>query len=312
MDHQLEENIDKIIEEEDISALELILPKLNREDTNRWFVLSSAWSKSKVCKYFLDNGWSAEEEDLIGGTAAIKTITENGTSLLKLFLENGVNPNSLGSGDSMLGWACRQDNAEAVKLLLEFGADQNIKHFRDIQPPLFYAVHAYLKDTENAKRIVSLLLEYKPDFKWKKNKLAVTRACELGNYELAKDIIEGGKLKLKSSKQFSTDYCSTTPLQYVASTDNTEFAQYLIDKGAQVIDDDYRSSLKAPIAAGQVAMFDLLVKNGAIPEKSDDRYKYHKDELEYFLKMRKQHDYDINDTIVDKIKEKFGIEYSQL
>ncbi len=125
--------------------------------------LARSWGDREVIRWLKEAG----AEEIITEGRFLALVDSNDLETVKLFLEQGVNPNSLpehvGRGATALVKAVRTNNYALVKLLLDFGADPNGKNEYG-STALMEA--AYRRYTD----LAGLLLEYGADVKAKNSR----------------------------------------------------------------------------------------------------------------------------------------------
>ena len=188
--------------------------------------------------------------------------------IVKLLLSKGcsVNPEigrdaGFATVSSPLVRAVYSNNEHVVKFLLENGADQNLRLHTNTHSPLYDAV-----DNSN-EEIIDLLLEYKPDFKWLKNKHAISLAARQGKVTILEKMLKSSKIRMKSVKSFNSRGFHS-PLDEAVLNNNFECVKVLIKYGAnpnaataRVLSWD-SSPICFAILKGNVEILDYLIKNG--------------------------------------------------
>jgi len=186
---------------------------------------------------------------------------EHNLKFIKLLIEKGADVNVKDKdGKTPLFYACKNKNGfEIAKLLIEKGADINIKGGYDEETLIKYAL-----ENENGSKIVKLLIEKGADvnvkYDYDKKTLLHTACKNKNGFENVKYLIEKGadvNVKDKDGK---------TSLFYACKNKNGfEIAKYLIQKGADVNvkDKDNNTLLMYASYYADVNFVKLLVSKGA-------------------------------------------------
>jgi ankyrin repeat protein len=188
--------------------------------------------------------------------------------ILRILLDHGapINPvKNLRSGYfspySPLLRAIDHNNFETTKFLLENGADQNFRIHPSTDAPLHNAVE------KNNEQIVSLLLEYKPDFKWLKTKQAISLAAKNGNLAILERLLIASKINQKSVKGFYSAHGLRSPLEEAVLANNLGSVKMLMKYGANphasTSGMTWESSpIAFAIRKGYVEILNYLLENG--------------------------------------------------
>lgn len=158
------------------------------------------------------------------------------------------------SGDSkqtLLVYACVVGNLNAIKVLLDFGADKNIQDETGNTPLIEACLHGH-------SQVVSMLIEVGANVNLKNDdgETALTSAIVCSHAGIARLLIENG----------SNVNCKTnigeTPLTLAVQDSLTNVARYLIENGA---DTNYTvgttSVLKLAIKSGSIRIIRLIVSS---------------------------------------------------
>lgn len=184
--------------------------------------------------------------------------------ILKRELDNGaqIDLSEPKSTLTALHFAAQEGHLDAVRLLLERGANINSKNFRSSTPLMLASRAGHLE-------IVRLLVEKGADLEIVdgRDETALFLAAESGHVEVVKLLVaHGAKLNVRNiSKQ--------TPLFQAVFGDHDEVATVLIEAGADVKLKDYSGESALHWAAGREApeLVKLLLRHGANPRaKADD------------------------------------------
>ena len=115
-------------------------------------------------------------------------------------------------------------------------------------------------------QLIKLILETNValfKFRDKKNKTAMTYACELGDIESIKAFLDFSKGKIKVDTSQGEE--QMTPLMYAASQGNYELAEFLLDREAKVLSKDKfeRTALIMAVRNGHTRLASLLLQHGS-------------------------------------------------
>ena len=138
-------------------------------------------------KLLVKFGCDVNEVDIYGRTPAYWAIQENNLECLKILYENGANFEIRSYKNStLLSYAVGEGNIEIVKYLLEVGLKKYIND--NIQPPLLLAVHWLHMD------VIKLLIENGADLNIKDElgNTPLIDSIENGNYEITSLLLQYG------------------------------------------------------------------------------------------------------------------------
>lgn len=127
-------------------------------------------------------------------------------------------------GETALTEASRHGDTEVVKLLLQAGADLELKTTNGGWTALLLAVSNNRADTVRTLISAGAKLQATDD----RNHDALTEAVYQGHWDVARMLIEHG------AQVNTADHRGNTPLHCSGHRGNPEFTQFLIDKGARV------------------------------------------------------------------------------
>lgn len=124
-------------------------------------------------------------------------------------------------------------------------------------------------------QLIKLILETNValfKFRDKKNKTAMTYACELGDIESIKAFLDfsSGKIKVNTGQGVER----MTPLMYAASQGNYELAEFLLERKARVLSKDKfkRTALIMAVRNGHTRLASLLLQHGSEWNHADSSY----------------------------------------
>jgi ankyrin repeat protein len=190
---------------------------------------------------FLDLGLDPNMKDDNGTSLLAHAIAINDRKSFRLLLSYGADVNE---GD-LLHLAVKNRNIEMIQILLENKIDVNKKNSKGVSP-IFTAAE------DNQVEIVRWLLNYgaDPDIE------ATHHVCRQGNLEIAKILIEQGKVNLEAEDRFQM-----TPLHWAALSTNVDLIKYLIKN---------KASLHHKNVLGRSIVDDLVIN----PETADVLFEY--------------------------------------
>jgi len=191
--------------------------------------------------------------DAING-CAISTDREF-LSILSLLIERGAELSNVSIySKSAVSFAAQRGRYDAVKLLLEAGADAS-----DQWAGLMQAIAC--EDVENVK----VLLAQNPDLSardcWSRTPWLLS--LEVGKLETAKLLLSAG------ADRSDRGHCGQTPLMYPIENDKTEVLEWLIEQGFDIeaTDDFNTTPLILAAECGATDCVRILLENGANPSR---------------------------------------------
>jgi outer membrane protein assembly factor BamB len=117
----------------------IVLPlSMNAQDQSEKFYNAAKANDLKTLKELIDKGIDVNVKNHYGVTALTFAIDKNNVNAVKFLLENGADPNLKDSfyGETPFGWAFYRKNATIIKSMIEHGAD--IKN-QDVVLNAFYS-----------------------------------------------------------------------------------------------------------------------------------------------------------------------------
>jgi ankyrin repeat protein len=246
-------------------------------------VIAALNGKFDVCKFLVESG-ATIDLSCAGGATALYCATQNGhyetlsyliskganihspyqqwtplgitiekkrPKCCKILLDAGAKVNDVAiAGKTGLYFACEKGSYEIVQLLLEYGADQTIRH--NGKTPLYIAA-------ENGfDKVVELLCE-DPKVEIDKcyqDRTALYIACQNNRINVANVL-----LKYKANVNHKMT-CGFTPLFTACMNDNPDMVQLLCDYGAEIdnIKDDNGIKLYDTAKDGCKRLLDMYIK----------------------------------------------------
>ena len=234
-----------------------------------------------IVENIIEKGTDVNAKDTRNRTALHYAAREGHKDIVELLIANGTNVNAKGNrGRTPLFYAFRYGRKDTIKVLVTKGADVNFVSEGDY-PPLHYAV--WDDDVESAKLLVNHGAKF--DTKDQDGFTAFRYAAEQGNRELVEFFVSkdadvstfhgaacvGDLDRVKSFVEQGADVDAKdefnwTPLFWAVSTGQTDVAEFLISRGADVqakTSDDGSTAIHqaAQIRAWKLA--ELLISKGA-------------------------------------------------
>ena len=184
----------------------------------------------------------------------------NNLDIMRLLLERGANPNVLNSDVTLPFYiASENNNLEAMRLLIEHGAKANIPKY--LFTPLYHATKhnnleamrlliqhganvnrssmfppIYAASENNNLEAMRLLIEHGANVNMSKNGFtSLNNVTKHNNLEAMRLLIEHG------ADLNAPDMHNRTPLMTAAINNNIDALLYLIDAGAKITDDAWRT-----------------------------------------------------------------------
>lgn len=259
-------DIEKAIQENNLDFIQSV--KSERIMESRLFGDAIEKGNLEMVKLFIEHGVSIADPSTWTSLFPIENAAAGGhLEIVKLLVSKGckVNPEigrhaGFATPNSALARAVYANHEKVVEFLLVNGADQNLKLYPDNNSPLYDAVQ------NSYGKIIDLLLEYKPDFKWKKNKAAISLAAKQGNYDILEKLLIASKVKMKSVKSFySPRGAFHSPLEDAVLHNNFECVKLLIEYGANpnaAVNDLGFTPINIAIHNGNIEILNYLLDNG--------------------------------------------------
>jgi ankyrin repeat protein len=228
--------------------------------------------KTDAVDFLLKNGADVEARDQQGCTALFRT---DNIQIMSLLLSKGANIEDECNGNTPLSWAVESDDAEAVKFLLDHGANPNVKvgGFTLLSTAKAVADPSQgysAKKRAAAVEIIRLLMDSpRLPAPPPSSEAAQTnyRRCNTNATGLnAKLFLASNTAEMQSLLNAGADinFCDFergTLLEEYSYFRNVPVVEFLLDKGASVNDDDHGST--PLMAAGDAATAQALLAGGA-------------------------------------------------
>ena len=209
-------------------------------------------------------GADVNSHDTFGQTPLWWAVKSGHIDITNLLLENGADPKLISTRFSLIeaaGWG----NKNTVKLLLEKGADINIRHSYSAVTALACACSKAHYD------VVELLLKRgaRHDIEDIEGRTPISRAAEKGHLDMVRLLLtEGGEPETRSSDR-------RTPLSWAAGNQHEAVVKLLLAKGAdkEHKDSNYgRTPLSWSVTSKRGKVAKLLLEAGANPNIADKYY----------------------------------------
>ncbi|MEI0525256.1 ankyrin repeat domain-containing protein [Brachyspira murdochii] len=236
----------------------------------------------KKVKSYLEQGANCNALDSYNRTALINASVCGYDDIAKLLIEEGTDVNIQDkAGATALMYTARDTNYEMVEFLLKNGANVNI---RDIsgETALYYTIEhnsfGQENETENAIKILNLLIEYGADVNTKDDDGAslldvsyrISESFDK-NKEMFKILVENGFDLESRIKADSSDY-DYTPLMIAVYKEDYYMVKYLLDKGANpnTANNENKTALMIANDDGNYDISKLLIQQGANINTQDE------------------------------------------
>jgi ankyrin repeat protein len=167
-------------------------------------------------------------------------------------LAGGADPNAVSHSSTPLKWAINFKSKEMILLLIERGADVRASNSHES-----YFEIARQRDPA----LGAWLLAQTPD-------ATVLDAAEAGTLEDVRKLVDAGG----DANMVSTDNRRRSPLHAAVQRDDLETAEFLLDRGADLVGrgSGYPMLFVAAAHTYSAKMTDLLLRRGADPNATDD------------------------------------------
>ncbi len=161
-------------------------------------------------------------------TPLFVAIENDNNEFAKLLIENGADINVKNNYNiTPLHLAIRNNNNELIKLLIEKGADINIKILD--YSPFYYAC------LNNNFEMTKLFIENSADINVKRDGFFLLHfACSYNNFEMTKLLIENGANVNVNVGKDSHNFPLCTPLHFACLNNNFEITKLLFENGADL------------------------------------------------------------------------------
>ena len=236
----------------------------------------------KKVKSYLEQGANCNALDSYDRTALINASVSGYNDIAKLLIEEGTDVNIRDkAGATALMYTARDTNYEMVEFLLKNGADVNIRDTEG-DTALYYSIEHNSRgqenETENAIKILNLLIKYCADVNTKNDKgtslLDVSYRISESfdkNKEMFKILVENG-FDLESRIKADRSGYDYTPLMIAVYKKDYDMVKYLLDKGANpnTANNENKTALMIAIANNNFDISKLLIQQGANINTKDE------------------------------------------
>ena len=212
---------------------------------------------------------TARVQDELPEDKLFEAVKTGRSSEIEKLLQSNVNVNARDrNNQTPLHRAAQNGNLQAVKLLVQYGADVNASDL--IRTPLHYAIMG--KHAEMVSFLVDHGVDVNAPFCTVRPYSPWNVAIRWGNPEILRTIVRAGA-DIKRQ-----DVHGGWPLHLAVSTGNIEFVKVFLEEGADTspLSFSNRTPLDDAIGQGNKEIQELLVRYGAL--RSEDVLKDQKDE----------------------------------
>jgi ankyrin repeat protein len=173
------------------------------------------------------------QDKLLDATPLCIAVSNGNVELVKLLVDNGadINIRSSFDGHTPLYWLPKKNPKEIIDLLIEEGADVDVKDYLGGKTPLFYALFHSIFSDKDYKKIAQALIDNGADINAEDiNGNTILHACA-GD----KDSMDSIDFLLKNGANVnSKNYSGETPLHGALCSGGKEIARMLLDSGADI------------------------------------------------------------------------------
>jgi len=223
----------------------------------------------RVCSQALENAVKNEIEAMArlllrmgaSGSVLIDAAGAGIESMVKVFLDFGVNINIKSKDTTALMEAAKNGHERVVQMLINNGADVNVKGGCFNNTTLMEVIDTYKLDNDKRERIIKLLIRLGADVnaKDKKDRTALMKAVDIKSERIVRLLINNG------ANVNAKNEVGGTALMDTAIKGHEKIMQLLINNGADVDAQDKGggTAIVKAAAYGHEKIVQLLINNGA-------------------------------------------------
>ena len=226
-------------------------------------IMASRRGHTEVVRLLLENGANVHATCSGDGDNSLLSSTGRSLYVMRLLIKHGANVNyaRAGDGSTALSLACKYDEPDEVKLLIEANADVNIARINGLSPLMIASSHSCID-------VVNLLLENGADVtavQQDTGETALTLACAKRRREIVYKLIAcGADVNATRARD------DLSALMIACLHNDEEMVQKLIDAEAN-INACNASGITAYELTESVKIREILLAAGATPATMDPR-----------------------------------------
>ena len=197
----------------------------SNEDDNAPIIAAAQKGHIELVQYLIDEGADVNRRNSIGESALYVAGIAGHKDIVRLLLNNGADPNVMTMTGPLLYQLAFQNNIELTEILLEQGANVNIKGGE-------YPVPISLAIRDGNKEVLKLLLEKGAKVSSTSVLYAANMAAEKCDYDTIKILLENSKWNPNPKK--TKTRTTAGPLHYAVQNSCVELVKLLIEHNADV------------------------------------------------------------------------------